>query len=88
VSATLAVEFVGTSISAGGDVAPGTAYSLAENPHQRFRNTNRGYVRCEVTPERWQSDYRVVTSVRSRMATISTLASFVVDDGRPGVRRV
>jgi alkaline phosphatase D len=87
-SETLAVEFVGTSISAGGDVSPATTYSLPENPHQRFRNTNRGYVRCEVTPDRWQADYRVVSSVRSRTASISTLDSFVVEAGRPGVRRV
>lgn len=86
-SPTVGAEFVGTSISSGGDVAPNTIYSSSDNPHLRFRNSNRGYVRCEVTPSRWQADYRVVSTVRSRNATLTTLASFVVEDGRPGVQR-
>ncbi len=86
-SAPLAAEFVGTSISTNGDSAPNTVHSLPDNPHLRLRNANRGYVRCEVTPERWQTDFRIVSTVRQRDATISTLASFVVEDGKPGVQR-
>jgi alkaline phosphatase D len=41
-----------------------------------------------VTPERWQTDLRVVSDVRDRGATARTLASFVVEDGRPGAVRV
>ena len=29
----------------------------AANPFIRFHNTERGYVRCEVTPKQWRSDY-------------------------------
>ena len=29
---------------------------LPENPHIRFFNGQRGYVRCALTPGRWQTD--------------------------------
>ena len=58
------------------------------NPHVRFfESRHRGYVRCEVTPERWQADLRVVSDVRDRAATARTLATFVVESGRPGAQR-
>ena len=49
----IATEFVGTSISSGGDGADKLENSdavLAENPSVRFFNSQRGYVRCTVTP--------------------------------------
>ena len=58
-----------------------------QNPHIVFRNNNRGYVRCTVTPEAWTSEYRIVSTVLQRGAPASTLASFVVEDGRPGGQR-
>lgn len=87
-SPTVAAEFVGTSISSGGDGADLTAFGergLAENPHIKFFNGQRGYVRCEVTPERWRADYRVVEFVTQPHAPIKTRAGFVVENGRPGV---
>jgi len=89
-SATLGTEFVGTSISSGGngsDTNANTEGILAENPHIKFFNGQRGYVRCELTPARWQSDYRVVPFVTMPDAPISTRASFVVENGRPGVQQ-
>jgi len=83
-------EFVGTSISTGGDgvdMNPAVAAYLPENPHTRFFNGQRGYVRCAVTRERWQSDYRIVPYVRQQGAPISTRASFVVESGRAGAQR-
>ncbi len=65
-SATIGTEFVGTSISSGGDGQPMTPAAeafLPENPHVRFYNAQRGYVSCTVTPTRWQSDYRIVPFV-------------------------
>jgi len=88
-SATIGTEFVGTSISSGGDgtdTRSNTAAILAENPHIKFFNGQRGYVRCEITPDRWQTDYRIVPFVTQPDAPISTRASFVVEDGRPGVQ--
>ena len=89
-SETVATEFVGTSISSGGDgtdVPAGVQAYLPENPHIRFFNGQRGYVRCGLTPTRWQADYRVVSSVTRQDGTVSTRASFVVEDGKPGAER-
>jgi alkaline phosphatase D len=87
-SRTVGVEFVGTSISSGGDGSDSTAggeLALRENPHYRFFNAQRGYVRCSVTPSRWQADYRVVPFVYQQGAPISTRRSFVTEAGNPGL---
>jgi alkaline phosphatase D len=84
---TIGTEFVGTSISSGGDggdTNAGTAAMLSANPHVRFFNGQRGYGRCEVTADRWRTDYRVVEYVTRPGAPIATRASFVVEDGKAG----
>jgi len=48
---------------------------------------HRGYVRIELNDRRLHADLRVMETVRTREADCSTLASFAVDDGRPGPRR-
>ncbi len=88
-SRTLATEFVGTSISSG---YPGNVQlaekALATNPNVKFFNGDlRGYARCTVTPEQWQTDFRLLESVRTRDSPISTRATFVVESGRPGAVR-
>jgi alkaline phosphatase D len=89
-SETLGVEFVGTSITSGGDGQEQAPEAIAklrpENPHVRFYNNQRGYVSCTVTPDRWQSDYRVVPFVTRPDAPIETRASFIVENGRPGAQ--
>jgi alkaline phosphatase D len=83
----VAVEFVGTSISSNGNPrTPATTYcDDPQNPHIVFQNNNRGYVRCTVTPEAWTSEFRVVTTVTSPGADVSTLATLTVENGRAGV---
>ena len=84
---TVATEFVGTSISSGGDgsdTRESTEGILAENPAVKFYNSQRGYVSCDVTPGQWLSHYRVLDYVTRPNSPISTRASFVVLDGRPG----
>ena len=84
-------EFVGTSISSSGDGADTrdtTAALLAENPWIRFYNGQRGYVRCDLTPERCRADYQVLEYVTRPGSPISTRASFLVEDGRPGAQRL
>lgn len=50
-AATVATEFVGTSISSGCGWRDDVEAALAANPHVHFFDgTYRGYVRCEVTP--------------------------------------
>ena len=85
-SATVGVEFVGTSISSGGD---GTDLDntgrdiLAANPHLKFHNKQRGYVRCRVTAEQWRTDFLVADKVSTTDGTLSVRKSFVVSAGRP-----
>jgi alkaline phosphatase D len=65
-SAVVATEFAGMSITSGGDgadIAPSYAGVLGTNPQVRFHNSRRGYVRCEVTPDRWHTDFRTVPYV-------------------------
>jgi alkaline phosphatase D len=41
-------------------------------------------MRADVSPARMQVDLRAMESVQRRDAACSTLASFVVEDGKPG----
>ncbi len=91
-SPVIGAEFVGTSISSGGDgtavVDNTTKTRLTENPHIQFFNNQRGYVRCTVTPDSWQTDYLVLPYVSRANAPISTVASFVLENGKPGLKRL
>ncbi|AKE22072.1 MULTISPECIES: alkaline phosphatase PhoD [Bacillus] len=84
-------EFVGTSITSGGngaDKRADTDQILKENPHIKFFNDYRGYVRCTVTPHQWKADYRVMPFVTEPGAAISTRASFVYQKDQTGLRKV
>ena len=84
-SPTVATEFVGTSVTSLGVPYQSFADLLPDNPHVRyFESRHRGYARCLVTPGRWTTDLRVVSDVRDQNASARTLASFVVEAGRPG----
>jgi alkaline phosphatase D len=87
-SPVVATEFVGTSMSSGGDgrdSSPFVQQLLETNPHIRFYNGRRGYVRCTVTPSAWTTDYRVLPYVTRIGAPIETRATFRVQAGRSGV---
>jgi alkaline phosphatase D len=88
-SATVGVEVVTTSVTSGGngsDTTPATNVQLAENPHIRFANTQRGYVRARLTRAEMTVDFRVVPFVTAPGAPASTRQSFVVDAREPGLR--
>lgn len=88
-SRVLGSEFVGTSITSGGDGADTNASSeavVAENPHIKFFQGQRGYVRITLTPREYRADYRVVPYVSRRGARAYTRASFIVEDGNPGLK--
>ena len=90
-SPVVATEFVGTSITSGGDgsdVRPATATQMAENPHIKFYNGQRGYVRCSLKPDSWQTDYKIVATVTQPGAPIINRASFLVENGKPGAKRI
>jgi alkaline phosphatase D len=83
------VELIGTSITSGGDGEEQSDYArnlLAGNPHMKYVNSQRGYVRCRVTPDSYAADYRVVEHVvGSPDANVLTDKTLVVEHGRPGL---
>ncbi|WP_280470190.1 alkaline phosphatase D family protein, partial [Nocardia brasiliensis] len=87
-SPVVASEFIGTSISSGGDgvdMNPSGRNLLAANPDLKFFNAQRGYVRVQLEHGLWRSDFRVVPYIRRPGAPIQTRATFVVQDRIPGV---
>jgi alkaline phosphatase D len=89
-SPVVGTEFIGTSITSGADGSDTTAATeafLPDNPHIKFFNTQRGYVRCVVTPVEWRTDYQVLPFVTRPGSPIATRASFVVESGRPGAQK-
>jgi alkaline phosphatase D len=87
-SDTLGVEFVATSISSGGDgfdITERYKAAIAQDPHIKFFNGQRGYIRHVVTPARWQADYQVLDKVSDRDGRLSTRRSFLVESGNPGL---
>jgi len=88
-SANIGTEFVASSISTGGDgqdISTGGQTVLAENPHIRFTNEQRGYLRCRLDQATWETDFRVLPFVRTPGAPISTRATYVTEAGNPGVQ--
>lgn len=82
----VAVEFVGTSISSGGngfDKNKQEEELLRENPFVKFHNAERGYVSCRVSQDRWETSYRTVAFVDQPGAPLQTRAEFVVEHNRP-----
>jgi alkaline phosphatase D len=86
---TVGTELVTSSISAGGDGSETTDTSpglLAENPHIRFFNNRRGYVRTRFTDTELTADFRVLPHVQRPGAPAETRATFVIEDRRPGLQ--
>ncbi|MBB5036436.1 alkaline phosphatase D family protein [Prosthecobacter dejongeii] len=89
-SKVVATEFVGTSISSGGDglLKPKTLDAIyAENPFVKFHSAERGYVSCEVTPQHWKTNYQAVEYVTRPGAPLITRTSFAVEAGKAGLQQ-
>ena len=85
----VATEYVGTSISSSGDGDRNEEYAdgvMRDNPFVKFFNGERGYVQCELTKDRWRSDFQVVERVTTPGALLITRASFITEFGKPGVQ--
>ncbi|HVK24410.1 MAG TPA: alkaline phosphatase D family protein [Actinokineospora sp.] len=84
-SPSVAVEFVGTSISSDFPAAydaPLKQTNPLFNPHVKyFDGLKRGYLRCEVDADQWRTDVRVVSGIDAPSAPISTAVSFAVESG-------
>jgi alkaline phosphatase D len=88
-SPVVASEFCGTSITSDGPAQSAIDALLPENPHVKYaRGDQRGYVRMEVRPNQLTADFRAMETVKVPSARCSTLASFVVESGRPGPQNI
>ena len=89
-SPLVGTELVGTSITTNGD-GEDTLFEQDPardlNPHFRFHDERRGYVFCDVTPERLTAHFRAVRYISRPGAPLQTKAVFVVENGRPGALR-
>lgn len=88
-SATVGVEFCGTSItSRGSGSASEAADILAANPHFVFADTQRrGYGVLNITSKRLTATLRVVDDVTHAETGIQTLAQFEMESGKPDLKR-
>lgn len=89
-SATVGAELTGSSISSGGDASPDVFHAvydpvMAESPHWKFIDNRRGFLLCDLDRTRWLTDLRVMSTVTSPEATVSTFAQFVTEAGARGV---
>ncbi|WP_205752627.1 alkaline phosphatase D family protein [Cryptosporangium phraense] len=88
-SAPVAVEFTATSVSSDFPAAFDAPLKTANptlNPHVRyFDGSRRGYLRFDVTPERWLAEARTVDSIAVRTSPVTTTASWATVAGRPGL---
>jgi alkaline phosphatase D len=82
----IALEFVGTSVTSGGDGSdkfPGQDRLLAQNPPLKFMNAQRGYLICDVTRERWVTEFKVLDQISNRDGVLSTRHKLAVASGEP-----
>jgi alkaline phosphatase D len=86
----IGAEFVGTSIASGGDGSDRSWASdalLADNPHLKWQNAQRGYVSCVVSAVEWRADYRTVPFVTRPGAPIVTASRWHLRNGVAGIER-
>jgi len=87
-----AVEFLATSITSGGDGAPGEIprhKALREaSPNVALLNNQRGYQMFDVSPKDWRTDVKVLDRVQSPGGTLSTLARFAVEPDKVALHRL
>ena len=87
-SPVVATELVTTSISSDGRPPERIAAALPENPHIKLADgTRRGYTRVTLSRDRALVEMQAVDTVKTPGAPISTLATFVVEDGKAGALR-
>ena len=87
---TVGSELVCSSITSGGSGEDSASVAhpwLQWNPHLRFQNNLRGYVRTRITPDEMTADFRCIPDVTSRTAQAFTRASFTLTDQERGLEQ-
>ena len=90
-SPLVGTEWVGTSMSSagnGGNFIPEYERAAKQNDFVQWYNSNRGYVSCELTPEKWKTYFRATPFVTKKGSPLETKAVFMIEEGRPGAQLV
>ena len=81
--ATIATEFVGTSVTSYGPPYEMVAKWLPTNPQVKFfESRKRGYSVVDVTADRMLTRFQTISDATDPNASIETLASFVLEAGQ------
>jgi len=84
-SPTVATEFVGGSITSAGSPDKDFQAMLPNNPHMKYvRSRAYGYGVVSLAPRTAAVSFRTVKSIKDVNSSISTLARFAVEAGKPG----
>lgn len=88
-SRTVGTEIVTTSITSGKDGTDRPANwdtQMRANPHMKFFNGRRGYVRVTLGAQQARADWRTVSAVTTPGAPVATAGSFVTEVGDQGLK--
>ncbi|MEU9602764.1 alkaline phosphatase D family protein [Streptomyces sp. NPDC048109] len=88
-SATVGTEVTCTSVASGRDGVEKPAnwdLYMRANPHMKFYNGRRGYVRAELGRRATHLDFRTVSAISTPGAAVTTAGSFVTEAGEPGLK--
>jgi len=84
-SAVVATEFITTSITSGSPPQDSYAKHLPFNPHVRFfESRKRGYASVDLTPDSMTTRFQAISDPTDPNATLSTLETFIIENGRAG----
>ena len=84
----VATEFIGTSVSSGGERTVTSIALDPDNPHHLWGDRHHGYVRVELNARTWRSDFRLVDTVASPVCRVWTESSWEVKHDKPGATPV
>jgi len=88
-SATIGSELVCTSVTSSGDGDGATTIpDVGTNPWLKFFNNRRGYIRTTINPTEMRADFRAIAKVSEHGLPATTVKSFVIQDGQPGLQAV
>lgn len=85
----VAVEFLASSISSGGNGSgeQGTSHVMENNPHWDLYTNRRGYQLFDITQGRWMTDVKVMDEVEKPGGTVRSLVRYEVSPDFPRLDR-
>jgi alkaline phosphatase D len=86
--ATVATEYVCTSITVGGkEPADYVAPLAASYPHFKFADPRHGgYSAVKLTPDLWATDFLLVDDMGYEASGLTSIGAFVTEGGNPGTQ--